>query len=193
MNINIWWLYLPWYSVLLIDSVFLIRSIQIQNKSVYLENKWELQLFDNLTFFFSFRRSFQYIVVSGPAVKATSVVITQRISTADQRKEKLRKLNDVNERGRIKFRFAFMLIQNSNPNLSVESVSFREVFPGVPLIGFRHTGQIGMDYPIRRNSTKLNVFQDFSSVFLMVTVYEAWIFNHLRGTIWISENDALYC
>lgn len=122
----------------------------------------------------TFRRRFQYIVVSGPAVKATSVVITDGISTARQIKKKLRKLNEVSERGRrIKFRFAFMLTQNSSPKLSVESVSFREIFPGVPLTGFCHTGQIGMDYPKRRNSTKLNVFQDFSSVFLMVTVYEA--------------------
>lgn len=121
----------------------------------------------------SFRRSFQYIVVSGPAVKATSVVIADRINDADQIKEKLKKLNEENERERIKFRFAFMFIHNGSTKLSVESASFREIFPGVPLIGFRHTGQIGMDYPKQTDSTELNVFQDFSSVFLMVTVTEA--------------------
>lgn len=111
--------------------------------------------------------------MSGPAVKATSVVIADRINDADQIKEKLKKLNEENERGRIKFRFAFMFIHNGSTKLSVESDSFREIFPGVPLIGFRHTGQIGRDYPKQTDSTELKVFQDFSSVFLMVTVTEA--------------------
>lgn len=54
-----------------------------------------------------------------------------------------------------------------------ELALFKEVFPNVSLVNYRHKAQIGRDHLNRTNSTSLDVHHDSTTVFLLVTVTKA--------------------
>lgn len=113
----------------------------------------------------------QIIAVCGPRVKATSVIIGAGMHDAMKIERKLRELDEVNGE-RVDFRFAFMFTNTCSTKSDMEYALFRKVFPKVPLIGLLHTKQIGMDC-LKKTCTKVGVYGDSTSVFLLVTVTTA--------------------
>ena len=118
------------------------------------------------------------IAFCGDRLRVSSVVLHAEVTEHDDVKRHLRRLNVPAIEGRRRsFCLMFSCMGRGRAFYDgvecVESKAFKELYPGIPLLGFFGGGEIGHDFPISAadsdHESKFRLFHSYSSIFVLLT------------------------